>query len=147
MRCFLIILFFILFSFSLYPQDNSYQCGARSLALSNASVVFMDPWSIFNNQASLAFLNNISLGIAVKNYFNLTELNEGALTFCLPLQKQGTFGLSVYYFNNSTIYSQQKFGLAYAIKLTDKLSSGIQLKKAIQPLAMKTLLSASFHAS
>ncbi len=99
--------------------------GGRSVGLGNASVTFSDFWSIQNNQAGLAGLNKIAAGFSYENNFLIKELGLKSGAFILPA-KFGSFGLCYQHFGYSA-YSRSKIGLAYARKLSDKISVGLQL--------------------
>ncbi|MEA3495184.1 MAG: hypothetical protein U9R42_04025 [Bacteroidota bacterium] len=127
MKKYILLFFSIIIIFQAHSQTDNFSSGARSKALADASVVLVDQWASFNNQAALAFLDKTSVGIYAENRFNIRELNSGAFTFALALKNSGTIALDLYTFNNSVIYSKQKFGLAYAKKLSKRFSAGIQL--------------------
>ena len=127
MKKFLFVVLIILFYQSLFAQYDNYSAGAKSKALSDASLTFSNLWAVFNNQAAMAFSDNKAIGVFAENKFGLKELNTGALAFTYPLEKAGVLGLSIYSFNQSVLFSRQKFGLAYALKLGNNFSSGMQL--------------------
>lgn len=103
-------------------DDNPF--GARSAGMGNASVMLSDFWSVSQNQAGLATLKNIGGGLYYENRFFVNELSLKAGGFVLPT-KSGVFGLSLSQFGYSR-YNESKVGLAYAKKLWDFLSAGIQ---------------------
>lgn len=116
--------FFILVSGGIFAADN-YPAGARSTGVANSSVTFADCWSAFHNQAALAWLEKISAGAAFDNRFTIGSLSNKAFVFALPL-KAGTFALSGNVFGYSQ-YNEKKAGIAFAKKLGDKFSAGVQL--------------------
>jgi len=99
--------------------------GARSNALGNASSTISDPYSLFNNQACMAFEQGISLALYTERKFLLKELSFYAGGVTLPT-KSGAFGLSANYFGFDA-YNEKKIGLAYSRLFTEKLSGGIQI--------------------
>jgi len=119
----LALLFFML-SFVRAGNDN-YPAGARLSALSNASVALCDGWSIFNNQAGLAFLNRPTASFHFENRFLVKEFSMQAGMLAIPF-KPGTIGLSYRYFGYSKFY-EAKFGLAYSRKFTEHFSVGVQV--------------------
>lgn len=123
MRHFLLLALFLVPSF-LSATDNRH-IGARSAGLGNASVTFSDLWSVHHNQAGLAFVERISFGLYYENRFLLPELGLKGGAAALPVGS-GVFGLSVSSFGYS-LYSESKYGLAYARKFGDNFSIGIQL--------------------
>ena len=99
--------------------------GGRSLGLANANVTLYDIWSTNNNQAGLAYVQNFGLGFSYENRFGLSELGVKNLNLAIPV-KWGTFGLTVQQFGY-TDYNENKFGLAYGMKLSKRISLGVQI--------------------
>ena len=125
MKKILIIFFCIIVQFStLIAGNENNPIGGRSAALGNASVTFSDFWSIHNNQAGLAYFDNITAGFYYENRFGLSELSLKSGAFVLPT-KSGVCGLSMNYFGYSQ-YNENKIGLAYAKSFGKKFSVGIQ---------------------
>jgi hypothetical protein len=110
---------------ALKAGNGNYPAGARSSALSNASVTLYDAWGTFNNQAGLAFLKGPTFGFHFENRFLVKEFSMQAGTFALPF-KPGTIGVCYRYFGYSKYY-ESKFGLAYSRKFTKHFSVGIQV--------------------
>jgi len=119
---FTVILFFAFLHLS--AADN-YPIGARSAALANASVTITDLWSCFNNQAALVYLSKTTAGASFDERFAISKLSTKGFAFGLPT-KAGAFGLSVNEFGY-TAYNEKKVGLAYAKKLGEKISAGVQV--------------------
>ncbi len=121
----LIFILSIFFSISIYAQNGATNStGVRSNGVGNASVSFTDLNSIFNNQAGLAELENMGFLLSAEQRFLISDLNNFGAGFAMPTYS-GTFGVSVHYFGFED-FNQSKIGLAYARKLMDKLSVGIQ---------------------
>ena len=108
----------------LFAADN-YPTGARSIGLANSSVTIADGWSAFQNQAALAWMDRISVGASYDNRFTISNLSTKGFVFTLPV-KAGTFALSGNVFGYSQ-YSEKKAGIAFAKKLGEKFSAGVQL--------------------
>src|SRR5262245_21201539 len=109
----LLLLFSIIcFPFLTKAGNEPQSIGARSNALGNASITLSDPFSLFNNQAAMAFVNNISIGLYTERRFMLKELSYNAGGVTLPT-KSGVFGLSANYYGFD-LYNEKKIGLAYA---------------------------------
>jgi hypothetical protein len=104
---------------------ENYRAGARSLALSHASVTFSDLWSGFHNQAGLAGLPGVAAGAYVESRFGIDELSLAAGTFTVQ-SGDGNFGISLYRFGKGTFH-EDKIGVSYARKLTEKWKAGVQL--------------------
>lgn len=107
-----------------YAGSENFPVGARSAGMANSTVMISDLWSVYHNQAGLAYLNNIYAGAYFENRFNISQLGIKSTAFVLPTNS-GTFGASVTYFGYSK-YNESKFGLAYAKKLSKHFSVGMQ---------------------
>ena len=125
MKKFLLIVSFLFLKIALVHSIENRFSGARSLALSNASVSFTDVWSSANNQAGLALVNSLAAAVYFESKFQIDELELLSGAFALPVKK-GTFGLSFYQFGKGR-YKEIKTGLAYAKQLGNKWSAGLQL--------------------
>lgn len=99
--------------------------GSRAGAMGNTGVSLVDIWSVFNNQAALAYIEYPSLGLHHENRFISPDLSFSALSFVYPV-KPGTLGLSVKRLG-FTEFSQTKAGLAYGMKLAPRFSAGVQI--------------------
>ena len=120
---------FLLFFFrtsAVFSQNDLLFPDARSMAVAGAGITFVDHWACFHNQAGLAFIKSPSVGVYAENRYNIKELNSGAIALAIPLKNLGSFGVSYYIFNNSTIYNRQKISLAYAKLLGKSFSVGVQ---------------------
>jgi hypothetical protein len=109
----------------MFSQSVNNKISAREIGLAGASVSFSDIWSQYSNQAGLAYLENMAVGLSYQNAFFVKELATNSVAFALPT-KTGTFGLNYYYFGY-TKYNESKIALAYAKSLGKKISVGIQL--------------------
>jgi hypothetical protein len=98
--------------------------GARSASLAGASASLDDEWSVLNNQAGMAFLNTVHAGVFYESRFLVPGLGDKGLGVTAPVGR-GAFGLSFRSFGFN-LYSDSRAGLAYAIKLDEKLSIGVQ---------------------
>ena len=114
---------------NVYSNEN-YPVGARSLALSHASVSFADVWSAFHNQAGIAGLNSFSTGFFYESRFGVDELSLTAGSVVLPV-RPGNFALSFFQFGKGT-FKENKFALAFARSFSEKWSAGIQLDYFLQ---------------
>ncbi len=121
----LIFFFCVLFcNTPVFSSGYDYPVGGRSFGLANASVMLSDYWSLFHNQAGLAFLENSQAGIH-HNTGIIKQLNHQAIGVVLPT-KTGNIGGSCSYFGFSKFHSV-KAGLAYAMLLEENLAAGVQL--------------------
>jgi hypothetical protein len=104
---------------------ENHPIGARSLGLSHASVSFSDVWGTFHNQAGIAGLEGFSAGFFYESRFGVDLLSLSAGSVVLPVG-EGAFGLSFFQFG-SGVFKENKYALAYARRLSEKWSAGIQL--------------------
>jgi hypothetical protein len=103
----------IVFSFGLTVKAlENHPAGARSLALSHASVSFTDVWGTFHNQAGIAGLDGFSAGFFYESRFGVDLLSLSAGSVVLPVG-EGAFGLSFFQFG-SGLFKENKYALAYA---------------------------------
>jgi hypothetical protein len=110
---------------NIWADNGNYPAGARSAALSNASVTLHDAWGTFNNQACLAYISKPTVGFYFENRFLVKEFSMQAGTFALPF-KPGTIAACYRYFGYSKYY-EAKFGLAYSRKFTEHFAVGVQI--------------------
>ena len=120
-----IIICFVLQSIMVMGQSGFTTIGgANFVGYGRAGVNIGGIESIYLNQAGLTGVKNFAFDISAERRFNLDELSNisfaGAKTF-----KFGTVGMVLSNFGNSD-YSEQKFGLAYAKKLSSAISLGGQ---------------------
>jgi hypothetical protein len=98
--------------------------GARATAMGGAYITMQDVWSAMHNQAGLTDLNGLSAGVYYENRFGLNELSDKGAVLALPL-KNSAFALHYHSFGYSS-FNTSKTALAYAMKLSDKFSFGLQ---------------------
>ncbi len=99
--------------------------GARQNAMGGTSLTVNDVFSAANNQAGLAFIEDMQAGIFTERKFLLSGLNHFTGVFALPTSS-GTFGLTIDYFGYSK-FNEKKAGIAYGRKVGENFSAGIQL--------------------
>ncbi len=121
-RTILCFVFFV--SNCVYAAGDYKATGGRAAALGYTSVRQSDEWSVFNNQAGLAWCKQFSTGIYFENRFFLEDLSGKALALTLPVGK-GAFGVSFFQFGFS-LYSEMNTGIAYGMHLTKRFSAGVQ---------------------
>jgi hypothetical protein len=127
MKYFSITFTLLFLSTSLKAQNMLMYAGARSQAMSDASVTMSDVFAAFNNQAALTGLSNTEAGIAVNTRFAVKEMNTLFAAFALPLsENRGVFSVSLNRYGYS-LFNQSKAGIGYARKLSQVFSAGIQL--------------------
>lgn len=122
--------FLFLFAIFLLPAaragNDNFPTGARMGGMGFCGLTVSDVWGSQHNQANLAFLSQYSAGIYYENKFNLKETALKSLAAALPLGKTGSFGLTATQFGY-TNYTESKYGLAYARKLAEHFSAGVQI--------------------
>lgn len=119
----------ILFNLYLGNLNNSfaqnYTVGGRSAGIGNASVTLNDFWSVQNNQAGMAFYENIAMGFAYENRFITKELGLKTGALIVPTNL-GSLGLTYQQFGYSA-FNRSKLGLAFARSFGNHFSVGLQL--------------------
>lgn len=110
---------------ALYAQ-NPYRlsAGARQAGMAYSTTASTGFWNSFHNQASLAHMQNLALGINQDNRFGLAELSNKTFAFILPSGK-GALG-AVYSYYGYSEYNRHTAGLAYGMKFGKMLSAGVQ---------------------
>lgn len=120
---------FILVTWTVFTAVESkaqdvFLSGSRHQALSDAVVGLSDCWSVFGNQAGLAGIDRPVVGGSFQNRFLVNELSTRAGLLVLPVQSS-VFAFSLSQFGQIP-FRQEKFGLAYARKISPKLNFGLQ---------------------
>ena len=105
-------------------QSVRYNLFQPYILLSAYSQKQNDPFSFTGNQASLAQAINTSIGVYGQSRFMLPETSAYTLAASIPTHL-GNFGLQLNYagFKN---FTENKIGLAYALKLGKKVDVGLQ---------------------
>jgi hypothetical protein len=98
--------------------------GAKAMGMGRNGLLNVDIWSVYNNQAALAHVEDINAGLHYENKFTTNQLgmNAGALT--LPALT-GTFGFDIAHIGVED-YGETRIGIGYGKKLAKKLSLGVQ---------------------
>jgi hypothetical protein len=99
--------------------------GAGEAGMGYVCVMKNSFWSSFHNQASLAFNNTVSLGFNYENRFGLKELGTRTGAIIIPAWKT-SIG-AVYSYFGYPDYKREMTGLACGLKLSEKLSAGVQI--------------------
>jgi len=98
--------------------------GAGEAAMAYSCVASTERWSVFHNQASMAFCSSFMAGVSVESRFMMTEMSTRALGVVVPGRHAPLGLISTWYGNDQ--YSVITGGLASAVRLTDGLSLGVQ---------------------
>lgn len=121
----IVILYFTFYSILISAGNDNAHYGGRSAGLAHTSVSLSDVWSTHHNQAGLGWLTQAEAGAFFQNRFLIKEMNYMGFAYAQPI-KTGTFGFSFTNFGYSQ-YGESKVGLSYGLKLSDKITGGIQL--------------------
>ena len=107
-----------------FSQSLRQPVSAVYLGLAAYSTQHSDVFSYVSNQASLAQMKNISVGIYGERKFLLTETSLYTAAVAIPTKK-GNFGVNIKYsgFKN---FNENQIGLAYARTLGKKVDIGAQ---------------------
>lgn len=120
-----LLLAFLGCSLNMSAGDNP-PLGARTLAMGGCGTALSsDVWGVQNNQASISGIESFQAGVFYETRFMMSELGMKGFAAALPT-KYGSFGLNVNSFGYSQ-YSETKAGIAYARKLGQRFSMGVQL--------------------
>ena len=122
----ILTLIIMLIPIQLLAVHDPTTVGARSMGMGNIGVVGTQFSSVYNNQAALAYFNQMAAGIDYnQGYFTNKALSTKSGAFILPTGA-GVFGLNMSYFGYSQ-YNEQKIGLAYGKALGKRLAIGVQI--------------------
>ena len=115
-----------------HSAGNEYS-GARSLGLGHANVTLHDIWCANNNQAGLAYIKSLEIGFSYETRYGLAELGLKNLNAAIPL-KVGVMGFTIQQFGFSD-YNENKFGLAYGLKVSENVAIGAQVDYLLVSIA------------
>ncbi len=122
----LLIVVLVSFSHLVYSQlhFNAIQ-GATATGMAGHGTLLEGVDGLFNNQAGITSNENISFIVASELRFLTPGLTTFGAGITIPANGKGVFGLSV---SNLGLeeYTEQKIGVAYARKLVEALSLGVQ---------------------
>jgi hypothetical protein len=100
------------------------QIGAKEVALGNAGVALITPFSVFNNQAALAYITDFTLAVDYRQPFMIDGFAQKSLVIVAPLPISAfAFSLQQKGING---YSETHFGFAFAKSLGKRFSAGIR---------------------
>ena len=110
-----------------HSQNDNYSIGSRSAGVANAALSYNDVWSLWQNQAGIASLKQITAGTFYEDKFLIPDFALEAFGIVYPLKKGlGVIGFSYTGYGNN-IYNEKKAGVAYAKSFGDIISFAIQL--------------------
>ncbi len=120
MRSYAFIILFSVLNATAFAQNTN----VTSNSLGGCGLTQANVWSNLSNQAGLAEITQLSVGVSTKNSFGIKELSTHVAIFALPVSG-GVFGLNVAY-TGFELYNETKIGLAFGKKLSKSFNVGIQ---------------------
>jgi len=118
--------FFILLSLTAPGSDPYHSLtGAGEAGMGYVCIMKSGFWTSFHNQASLAFNNSFSFGFNYENRFTIRELGTRSVGITIPVEK-ASIGVYYSHFGYSD-FNRDRTGLACGMKLSEKLSAGVQI--------------------
>lgn len=106
-------------------SHDQYGPGARSAGMAGMGVMLPGFWSLQDNQAGLAWIDQGCVGFHHENRFLESKLGFQSLALALPA-KPGILAVNMSGFGYSK-YRESRIGLAFARKFTAHFAAGIQL--------------------
>lgn len=119
------LLLALLLPLGLLANNENDPAGARPAGMANAALAFTDIWSIYHNQAGIAHIQEFTAGAFYENRFLVNDFAYAGFAAAMPLGN-GTIGVSYSGFGYS-VYNESKTGVAYGMKLSDRVSAGVQV--------------------
>jgi hypothetical protein len=119
----------LLFLFLHIPSSGGIpygiSAGAGEAGMGYVCVMKKGFWSSFHNQASLAYNRSYTFGFNYENRFGIKELGTRTVGLLIPAGK-ASIGAAYSNFGYSD-FKREIVGLACGIKLSDNISSGVQV--------------------
>ena len=115
---------FIIFLSKGHSIGETTQVGARDVSLGNSTVALISSFSVFINQASLAWIKDYSLAIDYRQPYLIDRFSQKSLAITIPtplsnfafsIQQKGIVG-----------YNESRYGFALAKTLGKRFSAGMQ---------------------
>ena len=118
--------FFIFLSFTASGGDPYRpSAGAGEAGMGYVCIMKNGFWTSFHNQASLAYINSYCFGFNYENRFSIKELGTRSAGMTIPAGK-ASLGV-VYTQFGYTDFKREMTGLACGMKISDKISAGVQV--------------------
>jgi hypothetical protein len=118
----------VLFIFLFFPASGHDPffpaAGAAESGMGFSCVMGPGFWSAFHNQALLPHQKSAALGFCFQNRFGISELGTRSAAFVMPAGNAGIG--AVYRHFGYKDFMRHSAGLACGLKLSDKISAGIQ---------------------
>lgn len=116
--------FTLFFAFTINAQGWLSQ-GARVGAMANNGVTLVDAFSYHHNPGALGFLEEGTAGLSYESRYALKELQTQSFAVAVPL-KVGVISTGGQFYGYDT-YRTTRAGLGYSMKLSEKISAGVQI--------------------
>lgn len=118
----------VLFIFLFFPASGSdpffAAAGAAESGMGFSCVMGPGLWSAFHNQALLPFHKSSAIGFSYQNRFSISELGTRSAALVMPAGNAGIGAVYSHFgYKDLRRYSA---GLACGLKLSEKISAGIQ---------------------
>jgi hypothetical protein len=123
MRSFLVV-FISIFCCTISAQNLRFNVAQPYLALHSYSKQQTDAFAFLNNQAALTNITKTQIGVFAENRFGLKELALYNIVGAFATNL-GNIGVQVQR-GGGTNFNENKLGLAYGRKLSDKIAVGAQ---------------------
>ncbi|MDR3245912.1 MAG: hypothetical protein LBT50_05705 [Prevotellaceae bacterium] len=135
MKRFCFFWFFIFLQITSHADGGLYLFpkGAKAMGMGKNGLLNADVWSVYNNQASLAFVETMNAGLHYENRFVMNQLGTSAGVFVLPALT-GTFGFDIAHMGVED-YGETRIGAGYGKKLAKNLAIGIQFNYHLMSFA------------
>lgn len=124
-RVYFLILFFIV-TLEVNAGFDPTAKGGRSASMAYNSVTSNDFWSVFNNQAGMAWDAKLAVGAFFENRYFVKEMSTRGLGITIPVAKNDVFGLSFSQYGYSA-YNETKVGISYAKVFANRVAAGLQM--------------------
>ena len=124
MKTLLITGFTLFFAFAVNAQGWLSQ-GARVGAMANNGVTLIDAFSYHHNPGALGFVEKGTAGISYESRYALKELQTQSVAAAVPL-KVGVISVGGQFYGYDT-YRTTRAGMGYSMKLSSKISAGVQI--------------------
>lgn len=120
-----IIFLYLSFQYNSYAQIN-FSKGARASSLANSTGASISFWSVLKNPASTVYLNNLSVGVDIRNDFMVKELSTSTIAVLKPINKQSNLGVYFQRFGYYR-YNENKIAISYSKKLSESTSISVKM--------------------
>lgn len=126
-RALLSIAFFFL-CLQVNATDYFGSRGPIARSLGGASLTLSNPWSVFNNQASLAQIQSFQIGAAATRVYNIDQLSIANIAAAIPINDAATFGVSFDHMGVTDLYGLQRLGFSLSRFYGESFAVGLQLE-------------------